>query len=171
MTTGDTGTDSEWLIEKTAFEVVPHANRLVEAWNQEFALTEAQKASFKSDGYLLVPNAVPEHLIDTARDVIDARLNEEGGRAWYESTEGKAQTIPELLDLFWDEESGAQTLAQSLLGVGNATSVLRAQLAIRFPDAEVIKSLSDPSYAGLDPQWHVDGTCKGKDSPGLESQP
>jgi len=164
---GGAGSDSEWLVEPAPFTVVPQANQLIETWDEAKALTLEQKASFVEQGYLLVPGAVPPALVDAAREAIDAKLDAEGGRAWYMQTEGKAQTTPELLALFWDAASAAQTVAQSLLGQGNATSVLRAQLAIRFPEQEVIERLERRVGPGeIDPwRWHVDGVIKGQHSP------
>ena len=83
------------------------------------------------------------NLTTHAQQVVDAKLSAEGGRAWYMQTEGKAQTTQELLDLFWHDSSAAQTLAQDLLGRGNATSVQRAQLAIRWPDQVIPAPTSD----------------------------
>jgi len=175
------GGSLEWLIELAPLiEPLSTVSEFAEGWDELKALTAVQKASFKELGYLLVPGGVPFDLCDSALSAIDALIEADGGRAWYESTEGKAQVFPELLALFWDTSSAAHTVAQGLLGRGNVLGVERAQLALRFPMqvAEIQVCIVFPALTpalclqdivspdGLNPSgWHVDGTCKGVHSP------
>ena len=82
---GLSGTDSVWRLER-APPIAAVCNQSADAWQEHMALTSEQKASFMQNGFLVVPSGVPIPVVDAALDVIDQKVQGEGGRAWYENT-------------------------------------------------------------------------------------
>ena len=100
-------------------------------------LTRKQKLEFHENGYISIPGAVPQLMVDAARQAINhsigaVGLNEsdlERFRAQSYCTE--LRNAPELVDLFG--KTPVRQIAESLMGEGNVQIPGSAQVALRFP--------------------------------------
>ena len=128
----------------------------------ECSLSAAQRRQFAEQGYLLVRDVMPDHLVQRALDAIHHTLDAPDGRSTWDQTEGKASQMEEAVDLWAHSDSPALTLADSLLGEGRTQQcVRRCQIALRFGE-----NCTTPEGHELNPrEWHVDGTIKGAHSP------
>ena len=113
-------------------------------------LTQVQKNELIENGFVIIPQAVPQLMTDRALRAINKSLGE--GIDPAQLPKMRAQSYcpelgddPVVVDLF--QKTPLQDLTESLLGEGNAQSN-HAQIALRFPIAQ------DPPRA---PGWHIDG--------------
>ena len=120
-------------------------------------LTDEQIAEFRSEGYLVIPRAIPEIMIDEALRVINHSLGEEGMNKEDLPTL-RAQTYcpecrehPAITDLA--NRSPLPALVESLIGEGNLQPQTRGQIALRFPRA--LGEVASP------PSGHLDGIGSG----------
>jgi hypothetical protein len=99
-------------------------------------LSPSQKQSLRQNGYLLIENAVSEHLVNRALHTIYHRLGQgvpkEEIATWQsQSFFPELKTAPPILDLV--NESGVLATLQELIGEENVVPFRSAQLALRFP--------------------------------------
>ncbi len=114
-------------------------------------LTQTQKNQLKDNGFVVIPQAVPQLMTDKALHAINMSLGQEGIDPAKLPILRAQSYCPELgddpvvVDLF--RKTPLADLTESLLGEGNAQCG-HAQIALRFPIAQ------DPPRA---PGWHIDG--------------
>ena len=119
-------------------------------------LTYDQKRAMYEDGYLVLPGAIPDLLIQRARKAIHHNIGSEGidpdrlksfaSLSYCPSIQGD----PALTDLA--NHSAVHLAAEALLGAGNMQPIGRAQIALRFP------SYPDKPKP---PRGHLDGIGNG----------
>src|ERR687885_2279139 len=113
-------------------------------------LTTAQKESLVRDGFVKLPRAVPNHLVDAALRAINASLGSEGidparlATFRAQSYCPELQGAPPILDLL--NASGLLEYAESAIGTGKLLPVRRGQIALRFPTLEPLR----PAHPHLD---------------------
>lgn len=114
-------------------------------------LTTTQKRKFYEDGYLHVPDVVPNVMVDAALQAINACVGQ--GMDPEQMVKYRAQSYcpelqgqPVITDLL--NKTPAWSLAESLIGEGNLRPAGGGQVALRFP------SLADPPPP---PRPHLDG--------------
>lgn len=137
------------------------------AFNDSFSLSLADLQGFFSEGFVRVPQAVPEILVDDALRHINSCLGRGDISRDHPSliglAPGSAQNSPALLDLFnTSKGSKLPTVVQCLLGKGRAAPPLGCQVALKFPSP----TRAEHASMGTNGRgWHVDGFGKGKHSP------
>ncbi len=108
-------------------------------------LSHMQKKSLYEEGFVVVPQVIPEFAVHSALKAINQSLGEgEGGRKTNYCLE--LQEAPVITDLF--NKTPAAAIVESLLGEGMMEPVTSAQIALRFPSREEKPSM----YRG-----HLDG--------------
>ena len=120
-------------------------------------LTRQQKLNFHRDGYIKIPGAIPQLMIEQALRAINHSLGEEGmnkedlptlrSRSYC----GEVQKNPAITDIF--NHSPVYKLFESLLGEDNVLEASAGQIALRFPTAPI----AEPAP----PRGHLDGIGSG----------
>jgi len=114
-------------------------------------LNSAQKRSFYRDGFLRLPGAVPQELVDEARRAINASLGDRGIDPAQLTTFRAQSYCPELqsasiiTDLL--NTSSVWSSAESAIAPGQIRPVTSGQIALRFPSTEPLRP----------PHPHIDG--------------
>ncbi|MGI8915007.1 MAG: phytanoyl-CoA dioxygenase family protein [Chloroflexota bacterium] len=114
-------------------------------------LTAQQKQEFYQSGFVKVPGAVSQELVDAARRAINASLGNEGidpallTKFRSQSYCPELQGTPVITDLI--NASSVHEYAESAIGVGKIRPVRGGQIALRFPS-------TDPPR---EPGPHIDG--------------
>jgi hypothetical protein len=114
-------------------------------------LSIAQKRSFYRDGFLRLPGAVPQELVDAARRAINASLGDRGiDPAQLNSFRSKSY-CPELqgASVITDlaNSSSVWSYAESAIGPNQIRPLVSGQIALRFPSTEPLRP----------PRPHIDG--------------
>lgn len=114
-------------------------------------LSIAQKQSFYRDGFLRLPGAVPQELVDAARRAINASLGDRGiDPAQLNSFRSKSY-CPELqgASVITDlgNSSSVWRSAESAIGLNQIRPLVSGQIALRFPSTEPLRP----------PHPHIDG--------------
>jgi hypothetical protein len=114
-------------------------------------LTTQQKQEFYERGFVKLPGAVPQELVDIARRAINASLGNQGidpalltqfrSRSYCPELQGSA-AITDLINA-----SSVWSTAESAIGAGKLRPVRGGQIALRFP------SMDPPREPGA----HIDG--------------
>ena len=120
-------------------------------------LTSAQKRQFVEEGYLIIPNAVSQVLINAALRAVNHSIGHVGlggedmahNRSAFFCSE--LLDAPVILDLF--AKSPVMAIAESLMGEGNVLPVQRAKPYPRFP-----LPVGEDAPA---PRGHLDGIGNG----------
>jgi hypothetical protein len=121
-------------------------------------LTPEQIDSFREDGYIQIPNAVPKAMVDAARKAINHSIGAVGQskddldnfKSGAYCDELKATST--MTDLF--NRTTVMEAAEQLMGEGNVLRVSGAQMALRFP------TVMDDDMPEL--RGHLDGMGNGK---------
>ena len=139
---------------------MPHASPLQPTTVPAVALTEEQRASFVSDGFLILRNIIPRERVDDALRAINAQLGL-GAVAWEAGPDGQnrlgggIQRSPAIVGLL--HASPALCIAQQLLGGNGGAGAVRGgasgQVALRFP----LPPANVDRAAKTEEQWHIDG--------------
>ena len=122
------------------------------------ALNTKQIASFRDDGYLVLPGAVAPAVLAAARHAINRDLGTRGMPTDELPTFRSLsycpaiRETPVLTDVF--DRSVVPAALESLLGTGNLRPVNQAQVALRFPEAP-------PETAAWRERGHLDGVGSG----------
>lgn len=116
-------------------------------------LTTTQKQEFREQGYLALPEIVPQSLVLRARRAINANLGEKGIDP-VELPKYRSQTYcpdltgdPAIADLY--NATPLREITEQLVGAGQVRPINRGQIALRFPRPE------DPADLRVRP--HLDG--------------
>jgi len=133
--------------------------------------TRACLASALSDGYVVLPNAIPASMISQARALTDDALASAGGAptsqagaASWVNAKRKLKRHDAMLDLV-----NASGLLQCLAGiVGPLRAARNSQLAYRFP-GERTSSDADGIASNWHTDWHIDGFTKSDHSETFET--
>ena len=120
-------------------------------------LTTLQKRKFVDDGYLLIPGAIPQVLIDAALRAVNQSIGDVGlggedmarNRSAFHCAE--LLSAPVILDLF--NKTPVIEIAEALMGAGNVLPVETAKPYPRFP----LPVGEDPPA----PRGHIDGVGNG----------
>ena len=120
-------------------------------------LTNSQKHQFVEEGYLIIPNAVSQVLINAALRAVNHSIGHVGlggedmanNRSAFFCSELLSAAV--ILDLF--TKSPVMAIAESLMGEGNVQPVTRAKPYPRFP-----LPLGEDALA---PRGHLDGIGNG----------
>ena len=117
-------------------------------------LTDAQKEFFKQNGYVKLPQIVPQNLVETARRAINADIGQNGLNPDDLPTM-RSQTYcrdltkqAPITDLY--NASPLKNIAESLIGASKVRPVGGGQIALRFPAADL-------EAAPRPPGPHLDG--------------
>ncbi|MDA1190411.1 MAG: hypothetical protein O3A46_01865 [Candidatus Poribacteria bacterium] len=120
-------------------------------------LTVKQKKQFHDDGYVVIPGAIPQIMVDAAMQVINHSLGTEGMNKEdlptlrSQSYCKEARSHSAITDLF--NVSPVRSLLESMLGEGNVNHAGGGQIGLRFPG---------PVYADArEPRGHLDGLGSG----------
>src|SRR3981189_614776 len=103
-------------------------------------LNIAQKQSLYRDGFLRLPGAVPQELVDAARQAINASLGDQGidpaqlSRFRAKSYCPELQGAAVITDL--GNNSSVWSYAESAIGPNQIRPVVSGQIALRFPSTE-----------------------------------
>jgi hypothetical protein len=114
-------------------------------------LTPQQKQEFFQNGFVKLPGAVSQDLVDAARRAINASLGNQGidpallTQFRSRSYSPELQGTPEITDLI--QASSVWEYAESAIGAGRIRPVRSGQIALRFP------SMDPPREPGA----HIDG--------------
>ena len=120
-------------------------------------LSRQQKTFFREQGYIVIPGALSQKMVDEALRSINHSLGSEGmskddlPRLYAQSFCNEVQEARAITDLF--NHSPVYAIAESLLGEGNVEKTGAGQIALRFP----MDPTSDPGP--LD--GHLDGLGSG----------
>jgi Phytanoyl-CoA dioxygenase (PhyH) len=136
--------------------VLPRKPRVIGAERRDdgaMRLSEDQRRSFVSEGYVVVPDVVSAQLRGRALRAINAALGTAGSErvanyvfSGHENCD-PLQHAPELLDLL--TQSPAFSLAEQLTEAGALVPVFCCQLATRFPDLGEPWSFPTPHLDGI----------------------
>jgi hypothetical protein len=137
-------------------------------WDSFWELSTASKTHFLEHGFVHVPQVIPTELVQSAlREINDAIESSRNGKieaddpyglVTFSQCMGQQLQTPAIFNLLYN--SGAWTLAQSLIGRGLVQRPTNAQVAIRPPELD---DESADSHHGM--RWHIDGINKGKHAP------
>ncbi len=120
-------------------------------------LSDKQKQAFVHEGYLHIPHAVPQPLVDQALRAVNYSIGNAGKTGENPDRHRSAFFCAELLkaDVILDLYRNAEVMAltESLLGSGNVQEVQSAKPYPRFPDAPGTEA---PRLGG-----HIDGVGNG----------
>ncbi|MGI9147868.1 MAG: phytanoyl-CoA dioxygenase family protein [Chloroflexota bacterium] len=114
-------------------------------------LSIAQKQSFYRDGFLRLPGAVPQELVEAARRAINASLGDRGiDPAQLDSFRSKSycpelQAASVITDL--GKSPSVWSYAESAIGPDQIRPLVSGQIALRFPSTEPLRL----------PHPHIDG--------------
>jgi len=145
-----------WGEATPAFEVPE-----VLPFDDSASLSADQLGTFAEAGLVIIPGAVPAHLVGGALRRINSAIGSGKLVGDAGSALGLAPEVgsaPEIMDLFY--ASPVVTYAQRLIGRGRVEPVRKSQVALRFPSAS---ASAPPTPAGS--AWHIDGFGKGQHSP------
>jgi hypothetical protein len=114
-------------------------------------LSVAQKQSLYQDGFVMLPGAVPQELVDSALRAINASLGDRGIDPAQLTTFRSRSYCPELqgesviTDLV--TRSPVWSVAESAIGPDQISPLTGGQIALRFPSSEPLRP----------PHPHIDG--------------
>lgn len=126
-----------------------------------YVLTPEQRASFATDGFLILRGLVPRSLVDEALRVINSSLPLSHAWEHGETEDGRYQfgkglaNQPMIQDLL--TSSPLLNVAEQLLGRLDRSDAFGGQIALRFPLSSGASELRGPKQ---DDQWHIDGMKK-----------
>lgn len=123
-------------------------------------LTDAQKQSFITDGYIIIPSLIPPDLVDAAEQQVDEALASKHSTTDHDRQDGNnnlptfyhARTSNEVLSLYSD--TLLQDAVHDLLGGNLQIRDCGAQLACTFPGDTSVGMDDVPDKK----QWHVDAS-------------
>eukprot|EP00045_Choanoeca_perplexa_P003389 m.30900 g.30900 ORF g.30900 m.30900 type:complete len:583 (-) comp12014_c0_seq1:95-1843(-) len=119
---------------------------------EDVDLTLSQKQHFVEQGFVHVPNVIPDRLIDDALKVINAQLLTENSMEYnnlgHLVLAGGVGHSPEIKRLLY--ASPAYTLAQRLVGRGRLNRPGGGQVALRAPEPGAQHMMNGKG-------WHIDG--------------
>lgn len=129
------------------------------------ALSKTQKQSFISNGYVIIPGAIPRHLVNAATRQVDEAfasgkhqprgVNRPGSAHPIPVFDGSVKQCPDILNLVF--KSGLIQLVEELLGKGNA--IVRGnlgQIAVTEANEIFVAQGRDPKQPHPSHRWHID---------------
>ena len=139
-------------------------------FNESFSLPESDLQSFYSDGFVVVPGAVPPEVVNQALRHINNCIGRGAVNRNIPTLVGlepASAGAAALMDLYNTARgSKLPTTVQSLLGRGRAAPPLGCQVALKFPAAAAtVPTDGGAAEAAQGRRWHVDGFGEGRHSP------